>query len=228
MSISRKVNQVWRMFGMNRVALPVLLVTLVAGAAIAQQVQQAQQSAYAREAPLLFEALELRPGMSVGEIGAGRGEMTVEMAKRLGPTGKVFSTELDPARLTDIRNAIAQEQLGNVTVITGGERATNLPAGCCDAVFMRDVYHHITQPADIAKSIADALKPGGRLAIVDFEPTPGSELPAGVPADRGGHGVRPASIVAEMTAAGLTHVRTNLGWSALRADRSLFLVLFRK
>jgi precorrin-6B methylase 2 len=166
--------------------------------------------------------------MSVGEIGAGGGEMTVELAKRLGAAGHVYSTELDPARLADIRGAVAKEGLTNVTVIEAGEATTNLPAGCCDAVFMRDVYHHITKPAEIARSIAAAVKPGGRVAIIDFEPTPGSETPAGLPADREGHGVRPETIVAEISAAGPAHVRTMRDWSVLRANRSLFAVLFKK
>jgi precorrin-6B methylase 2 len=226
-----RTTQEWKSGRIRSLRNPVLLVAFVfailASVVVAQQAQQAQ-APYAREAPQLFELLELRPGMSVGEIGAGGGEMTVELARRLGPSGHVFSTELDAARLADIRAAVAKEGLTNVTVIEAGEVTTNLPAGCCDAVFMRDVYHHITKPAEIARSINAALKPGGRVAIIDFEPTPGSETPAGLPADREGHGVRPETIVAEISAAGPMHVRTIRDWSVLRANRSLFAVVFKK
>jgi ubiquinone/menaquinone biosynthesis C-methylase UbiE len=202
--------------------LAVVVTVAMAGAAGFLQAQ------IASEAPRLFELLELQPGMTVGEIGAGRGEMTIEMAKRVGPGGRVYSTELDPARLADIRAAITREGLTNVVVITAGERSTNLPAECCDAIFMRDVYHHITAPEEIARSLAASLKPGGRMAIIDFEPQAGSALPEGVPANRGGHGVPPEIVAAEISAAGPSVVRTFPGWTNLRANRQMFLVLFKK
>jgi len=199
-----------------------------AGQGRGQAATQAQLAQFADEAARLFELLELRPGMTIAEVGAGRGEMTVEMSKRLGPNGRVYSTELDPARLTEIGEAVSRERLTNVTVITAGERVSNLPASCCDAIFMRDVYHHFTFPDEYDRSLVAALKPGGRLVVIDFEPMPGSAVPEGVPANRGGHGVPPNVIVDEMKAAGLTPVRTIPGWTDLRANRQMFLVLVRK
>ena len=222
MRTTRNSRLLSRVAGLRRFAFAVLIAAALAGAATFLHAQ------IASEAPRLFELLELKPGMTVGEVGAGRGEMTIEMAKRLGPSGHVYSTELDPARLAEIREAVSRERLTNVTVITAGERVSNLPAACCDAVFMRDVYHHFTFPDEIDRSLVAALKPGGRLVVIDFEPTPGSALPAGVPANRGGHGVRPETIVDEMTAAGLSAVRTIPGWTNLRADRQMFLVLVKK
>jgi hypothetical protein len=93
---------------------------------------------------------------------------------------------------------------------------------------MRDVYHHFTHPEEIARSLAASLKPGGRLAIIDFEPRPGMAAPEGVPSNREGHGIRPDIIVAEITPAGPSAVRTISDWSAPRADRRMFLVLFKK
>jgi ubiquinone/menaquinone biosynthesis C-methylase UbiE len=116
----------------------------------------------------LGQLLPLREGMTVGEIGAGRGWLTVEVAHRAGPSGHVYSTELSAARLDDIRRAVADGGLTNVTVVEAGERRTNLPAGCCDAIFMRRVYHHLTEPSAILASIHEALKPGGRLVIIEF------------------------------------------------------------
>jgi len=227
----------------SSLALFVLLGVTLAGAAGSLQAQApapaqgrgqataptaAQLAQYADEARRLFDLLELKPGMTVAEVGAGRGEMTVEMSKRLGPSGRVYSTELDPVRLADIRNAISREKLTNVTVVEAGTRVSNLPAGCCDAIFMRDVYHHFTNPDEYDRSLAAALKPGGRLAVIDFEPVPGMAAPEGVPANRGGHGVTPEIIVDEMKTGGLSAVRTIPGWTALRADRQMFLVLVRK
>ena len=98
--------------------------------------------------------------------------------------------------------AVAQDALSNVVVLEGAESSTNLPSECCDAIFLRDVYHHLTRPHDFDVSLLAALKPGGRLAIIDFPPEQGSSLPAGVPDDRGGHGIPTSIVVAEVTRAG--------------------------
>lgn len=120
------------------------------------------------EVTRLVELLALREGMHVGEVGAGRGWLTVEIARHVGPSGQVYANELSEARLSDIRRAAGDAGLGNVTVLAAGERTTNLPATCCDAVFMRRVYHHLTDATAILASIHGALRPGGRLAIIEF------------------------------------------------------------
>jgi SAM-dependent methyltransferase len=114
-----------------------------------------------------------------------------------------------------------------VTVLEGAADTTNLPPGCCDAILIRDAYHHLTQPEKILASMAVALKPGGRLAVVDFPPRANSEVPAGVAANRGGHGVPPEVVVREGGAV-LTHVQTIDKWAPESQPASLFLVLFQK
>ena len=104
-------------------------------------------------------------------------------------------------------------------------RATNLPDACCDAVFLRNVYHHITAVDAFNRSLVASLKPGGRLAIIDFEDRSGGQIPKGVPANRGGHGVPPGIVVDELKAAGLTHIRTAEQWPP---GEPTFLALFRK
>jgi len=178
----------------------------------------------ASQASKLFELLALQPGMSVAEVGAGNGDMTIEMAKRVGPGGHAYSNELNSERLADIRKAVDREHLHNVTVIQSSDQSANFPDACCDAIFMRDVYHHFTKPADIDASLVRSLKPGGRLAVIDFEPRRSTELPAGVPRNRGGHGIHPATVRDELEAAGLTWVNTEVNWTS---DR-LFIVLARK
>ena len=155
----------------------------------------------------LTELLSLREGMTVGEIGAGRGWLTIEVARRVGPSGRVYSTELSTARLDDIRQAVAEDGLTNVTVLEAGRRATNLPAGCCEAIFMRRVYHHLSEPPAMLTSIHEALKLGGRLIIIEFRR-------AGVAGSVTRMGIDRARLTEAVTAAGFDVVITREwpGW----------------
>ena len=179
------------------------------------------------EVPHLVEALSLRPGLTVADIGSGGGAMTVVLGKWIGP-GRVFATDVTERALRETREYAQKEGLTNVIVIEGSAAATNLPAECCDAVFLRNVYHHITAIDAFNTSLLASLKPGGRLAIIDFIAEKGSELPGGVPVNRGGHGVPPAVVIEEQVAAGFTHVRTIDAWPPGSTRATIFLTLFQK
>jgi cyclopropane fatty-acyl-phospholipid synthase-like methyltransferase len=217
---------------MNRSFTLALGAFVIAGALSHAQQSSATQLAEERaqaelDAPKLADVLELKPGMTVADVGAGGGAMTVVLGKWIG-TGRVFATDIDVPALTTIREYATREGLTNVTVIEGAPASTNLPAACCDAIFLRHVYHHIRDHAAFNKSLQSALKLGGRLAIIDFVPRKGSELPEGVPANRGGHGVPPAVVIAELSEAGLAHARTIDAWPPGDKEPDYFLVLFRK
>ena len=113
--------------------------------------------------------LEIQPGDTVADIGAGSGWLSIEVAGLVGETGRVFATELSPQRRDDIREAVAAAGLDNVTVVEAGDRETNLAPACCDAIFMRRVYHHVGDTAAFNASILASLKPGGRFAVVELE-----------------------------------------------------------
>jgi ubiquinone/menaquinone biosynthesis C-methylase UbiE len=188
---------------------------------------EGQLKAAALEMPELVKIFELKPGMTVADVGAGFGAWTMQFSKIVGPSGRVYATDIGAPQLAALRDAVKREGLSNVTVIDGSVAATNLPALCCDAILIRDAYHHLTQPDAIIKSMASALKPGGRLAVIDFPPRPKTEVPTGVPADRLGHGVPPEIVQREVGAA-LTYVRTIPQWAPASEPASLYLVLFRK
>ncbi|MDQ3069389.1 MAG: methyltransferase domain-containing protein [Acidobacteriota bacterium] len=178
-----------------------------------------------RDAQRLITAMRISPGMTVGEIGAGTGGLTILMAQHVGAAGKVFTTEINEARLGDTRNAVAAAGVGNVTVLVAGAESSNLPAGCCDAIFMRNVYHHFSNPAAISATLLAALKPGGRLAIIDFPPGNGPE--GATPADRakdGTHGVKKETVAAELEKAGFVRISAEEPGGAQEG----FLVLVRK
>lgn len=217
---------------MRRVAAPVgllLLLLLFVSEVGAQQtgLTDAQLKSAAIEVPQLVELLELKPGMAVADVGAGFGAWTTGLSRWIGPAGRVYATDIGAAQLAALREAVQREQLTNVIVLEGAPDTTNLPPLCCDAILIRDVYHHLTQPEDIIRSLAASLKSGGRLAIIDFPPRPNSEVPAGVPANRGGHGVPPEVVQSEGGVA-LTYVRTIPNWAPDSQPASLYLVLFRK
>jgi ubiquinone/menaquinone biosynthesis C-methylase UbiE len=131
------------------------------------------------DADRLVQALAIQPGHVVGEIGAGRGALTVAVARAVGPDGRVYSNELDAARRDDIARAVADAKLMNVTLIEGRPDGTNMPAACCRALFMRDVFHHVEDKPAMARSLLATLEPGGRLGVLDF-PVRGSH---GMPSD---------------------------------------------
>jgi predicted methyltransferase len=218
---------------MRRVGLRILLLTVIFSSAAAAQQRPAAVIQFEfrhaeRDVPDLAAVLELERGMTVADIGAGGGAMTMFMARRLGPAGRVYATEVGAAQLEEIRQLVSRERLENVVVVEGREQATNLPDACCDAIFMQDVYHHLTSPAEINRSLLAALKPGGRLAVIDFEPQPGSAVPKGVAANRGGHGIAPALVVSEVLASGFTHVKTIAKWPPNANPAEFFLALFKK
>jgi ubiquinone/menaquinone biosynthesis C-methylase UbiE len=209
-------------------ALILAAAALFSGAQSAAQLTQEMKQAE-HDVPMMVDVLELKPGMTVADVGAGFGANTIVFAKWIGPSGRVFATDIGANQLKLIRGAVESEKLTNVTVVEGAPAATNLPAACCDAIFMRDVYHHIGDTAAFDKSLLGSLKPGGRLAVIDFLPRPGSKLPEGVTANRGGHGITPALVVSEVSASGLAHVRTLDRWPPDSADSDpFFLVLFRR
>jgi precorrin-6B methylase 2 len=214
---------------MKPVAAAIAAVLLVCATLAAQQtaLTDAQIKSAEVEVPRLVELLELKPGMTMADVGAGFGAWTMRLARELGPAGRVYATDVGAAQIAALRDATQRERLNNVTVIEGAVSSTNLPALCCDAILIRDAYHHFTEPEALIKSLAASLKPGGRLAVIDFPPRPNTEVPAGVPANRGGHGVPPEVVQREVGAV-LTHVTTIAAWSPKSEPASLFLLLFRR
>jgi len=214
---------------MTRVVATIGLVLVFLYELAAQQtgLTEAQLKTAEIEVPQLVELLELKPGMTVGDVGAGFGAWTMRLSRWIGPAGRVYATDIGVAQLAALREAVQRERLTNVTVLEGASHTTNLPALCCDAILIRDAYHHLTQPEDIVRSLAASLRPGGRLAVIDFPPRPNTEVPSGVPANRNGHGV-PPEVVEREGGAALTHVRTIPNWAPNSQPASLYLVLFRK
>lgn len=123
---------------------------------------------YARRQEIA-NAVAVRPGMAVADVGAGTGVFTRLFAQAVGPKGKVYAVDIAQPFLKHI--AAESKRLGQAQVHTvqGKRDTTNLPAGSVDLVFISDTYHHFEQPAKMLASIHQALRPGGQLVMVEFD-----------------------------------------------------------
>ena len=153
----------------------------------------------------LSDVLRLRPDSRVADVGAGGGRFTLELARQYLTDGFIYATEIDLDRLGTLNDAVRQAGIDNVTIVESGTTDTGLPPACCDAVFLRTVYHHLTRPEAIASDLFSAIREDGRLAVIDFPPSRWLSIISpirGVPEDRVGHGVAAETVLSELTAAG--------------------------
>lgn len=146
-----------------------------------------------------------KAGQTIADVGAGAGEIGFAAAKAVGENGRVYLTELDEKKRKELEEEVRVRGLKNVTVMQAAEKETKLPEACCDGIVLRRVYHHLTAPAEMDESLLRSLKVGGELAVIDFPPRKWlseSDPVAGVPANRGGHGIPEKILVEELKAAG--------------------------
>ena len=169
------------------------------------------QDEFASDAERLVPAIQLHAGQTVADIGAGRGQLAVELAREVGPSGKVYATELEEDRRRDIREAAKSAGLKNLEVLEARATNTNLPEQCCDALVMRRVYHHIGNPTLMNASLLASLKPGGFLAIIDFPPDSTESADPNGRDDGEQHGVTAATVARELGEAGFEVVSVEQG-----------------
>jgi ubiquinone/menaquinone biosynthesis C-methylase UbiE len=199
------------------------LAALIAVATLMHAACAAAQDEFAADAARLTKVLDLTAGRTVADIGAGAGQLTVALARVVGPTGRLYATELESGRLRAIRRAADSAGLKNVTVLEAHATRTNLPDRCCDALVVRNVYHHFENPVLINKSLYQSLKPGGRLAIIDFQPDSAESADPTRRSDGAQHGVTPATVVCELREAGFELVAMEDG-----TRRAGFMVVMRR
>jgi ubiquinone/menaquinone biosynthesis C-methylase UbiE len=123
----------------------------------------------AEEAPSkAIAALRLRPGQVVADIGAGSGYYTMLLGTAVGPTGRVYATDIQKEMLSLIEKKIATQRVSNVELVLDSETESRLPDAAVDLALMVDVYHELSQPQAFLRSLKRALKPDGRLVLIEF------------------------------------------------------------
>lgn len=151
----------------------------------------------------LLKILDVKPGMVVADIGAGSGYHSFRFAQKVGPNGKVLAVDIQKEMLALIRKRMKKEKVKNIEPVLGKEADPKLPAGGVDLVLMVDVYHEFTFPYEMTAALIKALKPGGRMAFVEFR-----REDANVPILLA-HKMTEKQVLAEMALHPLKHVKTD-------------------
>jgi ubiquinone/menaquinone biosynthesis C-methylase UbiE len=121
------------------------------------------------EAPdVALNVLKIPKGASVADIGAGSGFITERLSARVGPTGRVFANDVQPQMLQMLARRLAARTLTNVTLVQGTIDDPKLDAASVDLEIMVDVYHEFSQPQAMLRRLREALKPGGRLVLLEY------------------------------------------------------------
>lgn len=160
---------------------------------------------------VMLDALSLKPGMRVADVGAGVGFHTVRIARRVAPGGHVWATDIQEEMVSRLRANVEAAGLTNVTPVLTRPDETGLPYGQVDLVLMVDVFHELAEPERLLAKLKRALAPGGRVALVEFR----AEDPR-VPIKEE-HKMSVAQVDAELRAAGFVRVQRfdGLPWQHL-------------
>ncbi len=126
------------------------------------------------EAKVVMDLADMRPGMTVADIGAGEGYYTVRLAERVGADGRVLAQDISREALDRLGRRVERERLENISIKLGGTDNPQLPADSFDRIFMVHMYHEVTEPYAFLWNMWPALGAGGQIVVVESESRVGS------------------------------------------------------
>ncbi len=130
-----------------------------------------EQSTNERQPPdKVMDAVGIKPGMVIGEVGAGRGRYTIHLARRVGPGGIIYANDINAGSLAYLRERCRRSGLNNVTTILGEVDDPLFPNAALDMVFMVLAYHHLADPTGLFRNLIPSLKPGATVVVLDPDP----------------------------------------------------------
>lgn len=115
-----------------------------------------------------LDAIGIQPGMTIADVGCGTGYFTRRMAKRTGPTGKVYGIDIQPRMIEALKRNLQKEGITNVEGVVSKADDPMLPASAVDLILMVDVYHEFATPQTMLKKMREALKPTGRMVLLEY------------------------------------------------------------
>ena len=182
-----------------RVLVAVFMVTAVIGQQ--QSIEEWEKQTFIKQPPeKVMDAAGIKPGMIIGEVGAGRGRFTMHLARRVGPKGKILANDINAEGLAYLRERCQRAGISNIEIILGEVDDPHFPEGALDMVFMVWTYHYFDQPITMLKKLLPTLKPGGTIVLVEPDPKRG---PGG-----GDHGISLERMRRDAAQAGFELVRT--------------------
>jgi len=116
----------------------------------------------------LMEAMQLKPGEVVADVGAGSGYFTFRLAEKVGPKGKVLAVDIQREMLDIIERRMKVRKIKHIETIQGTETDPKLPKEAVDLILLVDVYHEFSHPFEMVENMVKSLKPGGRLVFVEY------------------------------------------------------------
>lgn len=174
----------------------------------------------------IFQALGLRDGSRVADVGAGPGFFAVPMARAVGETGRVFAVDIDKKVLERLRQRIREATLNNIEVIHGDPRDPKLPADSLDAALISDAYHEMTEHEAMLIGVRRALKPGGRLVIMERMPRTTRDKPRKDQVDK--HVIAPDFVQAELSEVGFEIVDRRDDFISRPQDEEFFWLIIAR
>jgi SAM-dependent methyltransferase len=142
------------------------------------------------EAKVVMDLADIKPGMTVADVGAGKGYYTVQLSARVARNGRVLAEDIDPGVIEQLGNRVQRDRLDNVSIRLGTPEDPKLPAASFDRVFLVHMYHEVREPYAFLWNLQPSLRPEGKVIVVDVDR----------PTDQ--HGIPPALLFCEFSSLG--------------------------